>query len=126
MNRAKISFILFITLFIIQAAHSQELINFESPDQLPEPQGGYDSLNSWIKTHMIWTWGQATVLGNVFITARIDTSGTLTDIKIVRGLTEETNQEALRLARKMPPWVPAEDNGKKVNWPVIITIRFEK
>jgi protein TonB len=67
--------------------------------------------------------------GRVFIQFVVDTTGKMTDIKMIRGLSEENDKEALRimnLINEYHTWKPAEQRGKKVkvrmNMPIIFKL----
>jgi protein TonB len=51
--------------------------------------------------------------GKIFIKFIVDTDGSLTNFKILKGL-ESWNNEAIRVIKSMPKWEPAKCNGKKV------------
>ena len=54
------------------------------------------------------------VEGTVVISFVVETSGRLSDIKVVRDIGAECGTEALRVVKKMPKWVPGKQKGKKV------------
>ena len=63
--------------------------------------------------------------GKVFLTFVVDRDGSLVDIKILRGLTRETDAEALRLMKACPKWIPGMQNGKPVRVQYNIPVSFE-
>lgn len=67
--------------------------------------------------------------GRVFLQYVIDTTGTMTDVKMIRGLSEENDKEALRIMNLISEyykWKPAELRGKKVKVRMNIPIVFKK
>jgi protein TonB len=54
------------------------------------------------------------VSGVVFVQYVIDTSGNIQEAKILRGVSDEINREALRLVYSQKKWIPATQNGRKV------------
>ncbi|MFC0518307.1 energy transducer TonB [Mucilaginibacter angelicae] len=79
----------------------------------PEFPGGIDGLRSFIKKKLRWPGkGYDDIEGRVIVTFTVETSGELTNIKVVRGLSSEIDKEAIRLMRKSPKWKPAFQNGK--------------
>ena len=64
--------------------------------------------------------------GKVWIKFIISEIGEITDIQILRGLQNcpECNEEALRLIKMMPKWIPASRNGKPVSWNYTLHIPF--
>lgn len=64
------------------------------------------------------------VEGRVYIQFIVEEDGSLSNLKIMRGIGYGCNEEALRVVKAMPSWKPGEQAGRKV--PVIYTlpIRF--
>ena len=52
--------------------------------------------------------------GKVFVTFTVDTEGRLRDPRVVRGLGFGLDEEALRLVRLMPWWLPGKIQGQPV------------
>lgn len=52
--------------------------------------------------------------GTVWVQYVIDTSGNIQEAKILQGLSDEMNREALRLVYAQKRWIPATQNGRKV------------
>jgi protein TonB len=44
----------------------------------------------------------------------IDTTGTIREIKIIRGIDKIADNELIRIIKMMPPWKPGEQLNKKV------------
>ncbi|WP_316811493.1 TonB family protein [Pedobacter heparinus] len=62
--------------------------------------------------------------GKVFLSFIIEKSGVLTDIKIERKLGYGTDEEALRVLKASPKWMPGIQNGKAVRVKYNIPISF--
>ncbi len=54
--------------------------------------------------------------GKVTIQYNVNIFGRTTDIKVIKGVREDLNQEAVRLIRLLKNWKPATVNGKKINF----------
>lgn len=52
--------------------------------------------------------------GKVFVTFVIEKDGSLSDIKVIRDIGLGTGQEAIRVLKECPKWIPGEQNGQKV------------
>jgi TonB family protein len=57
---------------------------------------------------------QNKVEGKVIIKFVVDEHGRVTDPEIVRGIGGSCDEEALRVVKNMPMWIPASDKGKPV------------
>ena len=60
------------------------------------------------------------VEGRVFVQFIVEENGSLSNIKVVKGLGYGCDKEALRIVRSMPRWIPGEHRGQKR--PIIYTI----
>lgn len=63
--------------------------------------------------------------GRVFIKAIVEKDGNLSNIVLMKGLSDECNSEAIRIVKIMPKWKPAKLDGNIVRNAVIIPITFQ-
>ena len=54
--------------------------------------------------------------GVVFVKFLVDKNGSVSDVEIIQGVSPSIDEEALRVARLMPSWLPGKDNGKPVKF----------
>lgn len=82
----------------------------------PEFPGGNDKLNVYFSKYFQYSdeMKEAELKGKIFASFVVERDGSLTNIKIIRGLGYGTEKAALDLLKKMPRWNPGEQNGKKV------------
>lgn len=97
---------------------------FIDPLILPSFPGGQTALTEYIDKNFNWTQGQLTVEGRVFVEFLVDIDGMIKDVKVVRGLCDSCDKEALRLVRNMPTWIAGTENGKTVKAKMILPIKF--
>lgn len=64
------------------------------------------------------------IQGKVFLSFIIEKNGSLTDIKIERKLGYGTDEEAIRVLKSSPRWIPGIQNGKLVRVKYNIPISF--
>jgi protein TonB len=64
------------------------------------------------------------VSGKVEVTFTVQSDGSLTNIKITKGLTETTNNEVIRVFKLMPKWIAGTIDGKKSSLEVTIPVTF--
>lgn len=65
--------------------------------------GGKDALQNYLSTNLRLIKG---VHGAVKTTFLVERDGSLADIKIVKGLNDQANEEAIRVLKESPKWVP--------------------
>lgn len=66
------------------------------------------------------------VQGRVFIQFIVERDGSITDVKILRGVSQSLDREALRLIREMPHWMPGycKENRQLQRTKVTLPINF--
>jgi periplasmic protein TonB len=104
-------------------ARSDTMIYVE-PMVPPSFPGGQIGLTEYIKKNFNWNQGQLTVEGTVWVGFWVDVDGKVEDVKIVRGLCESCDKEALRLVKNMPTWIAGTENGKVVKTKMALPIKF--
>lgn len=62
--------------------------------------------------------------GKVFVQFVVNADGSVSDEKILRGVSKEIDEEALNVVKNMPNWIPAELDGKKVRSYARLPISF--
>ncbi|RYY34329.1 MAG: energy transducer TonB [Sphingobacteriaceae bacterium] len=64
------------------------------------------------------------VQGRVFVTFVVEKDGSLTDIKVMRGIGSGCDEEAIRVLKKSPKWTPGIQNGRPVRVQYSVPIAF--
>lgn len=64
------------------------------------------------------------IQGKVLVDFVIGTDGKVTDVRVVKSVSEELDAEALKVVSASPKWRPARMNGKKVRCSVTIPVEF--
>jgi protein TonB len=100
----------------------EEPTYFVAVEEMPEPIGGIQSIQSKIKYPEIAK--RAGVEGKVYVLAFVDETGTVTDAKIIKGLGAGCDEEALN-AVKQTKFKPGKQRGKPVRVQVSIPIVFK-
>jgi len=83
---------------------------------MPEFPGGDMKRNKFLSQNIHYPMEAAKngYQGTVYISFIIDSGGSVTDIKLLRGSGGGLNEEALRVVRMMPKWKPGTRKGKPV------------
>ena len=64
------------------------------------------------------------VHGKVMVTFIIERDGSLSDVKVMRGLGSGCDEEAIRVIQSMPKWKPGKQRGKEVRTSMILPVTF--
>ena len=65
------------------------------------------------------------VEGYVILSFKIGETGIISEVKILKSLGSGCDDEAIRVAKKMPDWEPAHKNGKAMEVIYYLPIEFE-
>ena len=111
----------------VKAQDKDKIYDFTSVKQQPTYPGGiskfYDYLSKEIKYPAEAKKNK--VQGKVFASFVVEKDGSLSDVRITRGLSKETDAEAKRVLLKSPKWKPAIHNGKPVRIKYNINVNFK-
>jgi protein TonB len=96
-------------------------------EKMPEFKGGNKAFKKFIMANMKYPYKseKSNIERTVYIEFVINTDGSVTDMKIVRGISSEHDKEAIRLIKltnKM--WIPGEQKGNKVKVKKVLPIKF--
>ena len=107
---------MFISSLSFAQKDSSEI--FTIAEQMPEYPGGMQKMVSFLSENVSYprNMKENDIGGRVYLKFIIDTSGSISGINIVKSSGfSEFDEEAIRVVKKMPKWVPGQQNGKKVN-----------
>jgi len=95
------------------------------PDREPQFPGGPDQLADYLERQMN-ILSEAHPAGEVKVAFTVNTLGRLDDVRVVDGLSERLNEEAIRLISIMPIWEPGAVEGAAVPMEVVLTVPFRE
>ena len=107
----------------VQVPNQNKLFG-EMPETKPSFPGGEAALMKYFEENMRWIDTGSDISGRVIVQFKIAKDGTVKNPKVVRGLAPEFDEEALRLVRGMPKWIPGKIAGKVVETTYIVPVRF--
>ncbi len=64
------------------------------------------------------------IQGTVYVTFVVERNGSVTDVKILRGIGGGCDEEAVRVVQNMPKWEPGKQRGKPVRVQFNMPIKF--
>lgn len=99
------------------------LFDIESP---PFYKGGYNEMNKFIESQIIYpfTGIYQKIEGKVILECLVDTTGSVFDCKVLKGIREDFDKEAIRVAGLVKFHEPAKQMGKPVCTKFIFHIYF--
>ena len=108
---------------------AEDLIQGEIYDMVevaPQFPGGTKELMAWLGKNIRYPVAaqEAGKQGRVILQFVITKEGKVADIKIMRGVSPELDEEAVRVVKAMPAWTPGKQDGQAVNVRYTLPVTF--
>lgn len=110
----------------VQAQTTQSGLTYKMVEQMPTFPGGDAALMKHIDSHIQfpkeaadWNFDDLVVVQFV-----VTKTGQVGEVKVVRSLIKEFEQEAIRLCKSLPKFIPGRQNGQPVDMWYTLPIRF--
>lgn len=105
-----------------EKAEDNNIYNLAGIDVKPEFPGGLAQLNALVNESYLKSEFASEVKGKVYAIFVIEKDGSLTDIKILRGIDTAKAKELIRILKSLPKWSPGKQNGTTVR--VLYTVQL--
>ena len=111
----------------LYGSHS-ESIPFQLVEKKPSFNGGdANEFSKWVNAHLVYPDIAQNIQGRVTVQFTIEADGRVTGVKVLRGVDEALDKEAVRVVSSSPQWEPGRMKGKAVaviyTFPVIFQLR---
>lgn len=95
-------------------------------DKMPEYPGGYSTFYEFVSKNMKFPkeLKRMSIEGRVFVEFVVSPTGDVQDVKLLKGIHELADKEALRIFEKLPTWNPGMQNGFPVAVKMVMPIYF--
>jgi protein TonB len=95
----------------------------DEPAQFP---GGMSKLYDFMRRNLTWPVEveKIDVDGKIFVGFVVEIDGSLSAVEIVKSINKPVDDEALRLVKGMPNWIPGKNRGIAVRSKYVLPIRF--
>ena len=123
-------FLIMLLAFVSVNAYSQsdDADNdvYNMVDQSAKFQDGYNSIIKFVQENIKFPAEakENNVHGRLMVSVVVEKDGSLSDIKIKKGLGYGLDEEIVRIIKMMPKWQPAQHKGKTVRQSQTILIPF--
>ena len=100
---------------------------FTIVEEQPSPVGGMRSFYTYVSKNLEYP-SQARRMGlegRVFVEFVVEKDGSLTDIKVAKGIGGGCDEEAIRVIEEAPDWNPGKQRGREVRVRMIMPIVFK-
>lgn len=97
---------------------------FEVVEQQPQFPGG--SVNGWLADHIKYpvVAVENGIQGRVVVQFVVERDGSVSQVRVVRGVDPSLDKEAQRVISSMPKWIPGKQNGQSVRSRFTVPVTF--
>jgi protein TonB len=108
----------------------EETIDFVRVEEKPRfNNGDANTFSRWVAEHLVYPEiaKENGVQGRVMLQFTVKTDGSVSDVKVLRGVDPSLDKEAVRVVSMSPKWTPGKQRDRKVKvtytFPVIFQLR---
>lgn len=111
---------------IIEEDEVEEDYIFEIVEDQPEFPGGQQAMQQYLAENIRYPSmaRESGIEGTVFVTFVVEPDGSISNVKILRGIGGGCDQEAVRVVQNMPNWNPGKQRGQPVRVQFNLPVRF--
>ena len=94
-------------------------------EQQPEFQGD-QSLQAYLSASVVYPKiaKESGITGTVYVQFVVEANGSISNVKLARGIGGGCDEEAMRVVKAMPKWKPGKQNGRPVRVSFTLPIKF--
>ena len=105
---------------------AEEAQIFMVVESMPEFPGGEPALYKFLGENIKYPQmaKESGIQGRVFVTFVVEKNGSVTDVRVLRGIGGGCDEEAIRVVQNMPKWTPGKQRGKSVRVQYNLPVKF--
>ena len=115
---------------VVEEEVEEEAIPFQIVEQKPSFMGGdQNTFSQWVAQNIVYPEiaKENQISGKVFTQFTVEKDGSVTNVKVIRGVDESLDKEAIRVIKSSPKWTPGRQRDRAVKvtytFPVIFQLR---
>ena len=96
-------------------------------EKQPEFRGGMEGLMNYLSTNIVYPEKakEEHITGTVYVRFVVEKDGSVSNVKVLRGIGGGCDEEAVRVVSKMPRWEPRMHKGKPVRVQYTLPLNFQ-
>ncbi len=113
-------------IVVIETDESDEEAIYVVVETMPEFPGGIDSMMAYLGRTISYPEKarKKGIEGKVYVQFIVQKDGSLSDIKVIKGIGGGCDEEAISAIENMPNWTPGKQRGKPVPVRIVQPINF--
>lgn len=99
---------------------------FTVVESMPEFPGGQQAMMEYIARNIRYPAmaRESGIQGRVFVNFVVERDGSVTNVRVLRGIGGGCDEEAIRVVKAMPKWTPGRQRGQAVRVSFNLPVRF--
>ena len=100
---------------------------FQIVEEMPSFPGGEGKLLEYVAKNVKYPQiaRESGIKGRVFISFVVEPDGSVSNVKVLRGIGGGCDEEAMRVVKSMPKWKPGKQRGKAVRVSYMLPVNFQ-
>ena len=100
---------------------------FTIVETMPSFPGGQEKLMHYLATNIKYPQiaRESNVQGRVYLSFVVEPDGSVSNVKVLRGIGAGCDEEAMRVVKAMPKWSPGKQRGKAVRVSYNLPVNFK-
>ena len=105
----------------------QEQEIFQIVEEMPSYPGGEGKLMEYVAKNIKYPQiaRETGIQGRVFVGFVVEPDGSVSNVKVLRGIGGGCDEEAMRVVKSMPKWKPGKQRGKAVRVSYMLPVNFK-
>lgn len=118
-----------IEVYVPPVMEEEEVVEaeiFTVVESMPEFPGGPAKMMEYIAKNIKYPAmaRESGIQGRVFVNFVVESDGSVSNVKVLRGIGGGCDEEAVRVVEAMPKWTPGRQRGKAVRVSFNLPVRF--
>lgn len=116
----------YVPIVVEKEAEIVEEVIFTVVEENPGFPGGEEERMRYLQQNLKYPQmaRESGIQGTVYVTFVVEKDGSITDVRILRGIGGGCDEEAARVVKAMPRWNPGKQRGQSVRVQFNLPIRF--
>lgn len=100
---------------------------FQIVEEMPSFPGGEQKLIEYVGKNVKYPQiaRESGIKGRVFVSFVVEPDGSVSNVKVLRGIGGGCDEEAMRVVKSMPKWKPGKQRGKAVRVSYMLPVNFQ-
>jgi protein TonB len=111
----------------VEEEEVQEQEIFQIVEEMPAYPGGDQKLMEYVAKNIKYPQiaRETGIQGRVFVGFVVEPDGSVSNVKVLRGIGGGCDEEAMRVVKNMPKWKPGKQRGKAVRVSYMLPVNFK-